>query len=313
MREGSVYCTMLVPALCSVYTYFLLSAFFLLTERMPCSSHGPVIYPFLFPSLFGFYASRAATSRGRSAAHTRKFGSHISSSLLSTTSFPVRPFVCLVVERACRPVCVYCHSPVLSMPTPFCRLLRSAAGPASCGGSAPLRRLHLATTSSSLLLASSSSSLTFSPSSVSLSLSLSSSSCTPLSSFVFLPCRSYTTRKKKKNMPPKKAPVQEKVLLGRPGNNLKSGIVCELCPHRLVFFLKTLPTSPFLPSFSFLFFFFFFSSFLLSYKYCFSNFFLFVFFFSFSSLGINHAVIIGWFGQCWQVDTLPGYYQVVAG
>ena len=261
MREGSVYCTMLVPALCSVYTYFLLSAFFLLTERMPCSSHGPVIYPFLFPSLFGFYASRAAASRGRSAAHTRKFGSHISSSLLSTTSFPVRPFVCLVVERACRPVCVYCHSPVLSMPTPFCRLLRSAAGPASCGGSAPLRRLHLATTSSSLLLASSSSSLTFSPSSVSLSLSLSSSSCTPLSSFVFLPCRSYTTRKKKKNMPPKKAPVQEKVLLGRPGNNLKSGIVCELCPHRLVFFLKTLPTSPFLLSFSFLFFFFFLLSF----------------------------------------------------
>jgi len=31
-------------------------------------------------------------------------------------------------------------------------------------------------------------------------------------------------------MPPKKAPVQEKVLLGRPGNNLKSGIVCEHVP-----------------------------------------------------------------------------------
>jgi obg-like ATPase 1 len=31
-------------------------------------------------------------------------------------------------------------------------------------------------------------------------------------------------------MPPKKEVKQEKVLLGRPGNNLKSGIVCEKPP-----------------------------------------------------------------------------------
>lgn len=37
-------------------------------------------------------------------------------------------------------------------------------------------------------------------------------------------------------MPPKKQIVQEKVLLGRPGNNLKSGIVCELGPHPFFFF-----------------------------------------------------------------------------
>jgi obg-like ATPase 1 len=28
-------------------------------------------------------------------------------------------------------------------------------------------------------------------------------------------------------MPPKKAVKEEKILLGRPGNNLKSGIVCQ--------------------------------------------------------------------------------------
>jgi len=33
----------------------------------------------------------------------------------------------------------------------------------------------------------------------------------------------------KKKMPPKKAAKEEKILLGRPGNNLKSGIVrCSL-------------------------------------------------------------------------------------
>lgn len=84
-------------------------------------------------------------------------------------------------------------------------------------------------------------------------------------------------------------------MLGRPGNNLKSGIVCELCPHRLVFFFSH-PTSPF-----------FFSLSPIN-----TTFPFFLFFFSFSSF-INHAVITGWFGQCWQVDTLPGYYQVVAG
>ena len=39
--------------------------------------------------------------------------------------------------------------------------------------------------------------------------------------------RSYSTKKPKK-MPPKKAVKEEKLLLGRPGNNLKSGIVREL-------------------------------------------------------------------------------------
>jgi hypothetical protein len=49
-------------------------------------------------------------------------------------------------------------------------------------------------------------------------------------------CRFYSSKKKKSSkMPPKKAQVQEKVLLGRPGNNLKSGIVCEQRPHPLFF------------------------------------------------------------------------------
>ena len=53
------------------------------------------------------------------------------------------------------------------------------------------------------------------------------------------PCRFYSSKKKKSNkMPPKKAQVQEKVLLGRPGNNLKSGIVCEQCPHPFFFLLS---------------------------------------------------------------------------
>jgi hypothetical protein len=44
-------------------------------------------------------------------------------------------------------------------------------------------------------------------------------------------------------MPPKKQQVQEKVLLGRPGNNLKSGIVCELGPHPFFFFFPFFPHS----------------------------------------------------------------------
>lgn len=47
--------------------------------------------------------------------------------------------------------------------------------------------------------------------------------------------RAYSSKKKKnKKMPPKKNVVQEKVLLGRPGNNLKSGIVCEHDPSCLL-------------------------------------------------------------------------------
>lgn len=50
---------------------------------------------------------------------------------------------------------------------------------------------------------------------------------------LFLPssvARTYASKKKNKKMPPKKEVQQEKVLLGRPGNNLKSGIVCEDLP-----------------------------------------------------------------------------------
>lgn len=50
-------------------------------------------------------------------------------------------------------------------------------------------------------------------------------------------------------MPPKKAPVQEKVLLGRPGNNLKSGIVCEHVPTSFFFFFPA--AEIFLPGYKF--------------------------------------------------------------
>lgn len=46
--------------------------------------------------------------------------------------------------------------------------------------------------------------------------------------FILSSCsRSYASAPKKKKMPPKKAVVEEKLLLGRPGNSLKSGIVSE--------------------------------------------------------------------------------------
>ena len=35
-------------------------------------------------------------------------------------------------------------------------------------------------------------------------------------------------------MPPKKAVKEDKILLGRPGNNLKSGIVCRGTSHPLI-------------------------------------------------------------------------------
>jgi obg-like ATPase 1 len=40
--------------------------------------------------------------------------------------------------------------------------------------------------------------------------------------FTYISTRSYSKRNK---MPPKKVVQEEKILLGRPGNNLKSGIV----------------------------------------------------------------------------------------
>ncbi|RDW76352.1 YchF/Obg family ATPase [Aspergillus mulundensis] len=77
---------------------------------------------------------------------------------------------------------------------------RSAAGPAS------VSRFYCLSSSSSSASA---------PPLVSLS--------SPLLSLDFR--RFASSKKKKSKMPPKKAAVQEKVLLGRPGNNLKSGIV----------------------------------------------------------------------------------------
>lgn len=44
-------------------------------------------------------------------------------------------------------------------------------------------------------------------------------------SLILVPTRTYA--KSRKKMPPKKEVKQEKILLGRPGNSLKSGIVCE--------------------------------------------------------------------------------------
>lgn len=43
-------------------------------------------------------------------------------------------------------------------------------------------------------------------------------------------CHFYSSKKKSNKMP-KKQQVQERIPLGRPGNNLKSGIVCERGPH----------------------------------------------------------------------------------
>lgn len=46
--------------------------------------------------------------------------------------------------------------------------------------------------------------------------------------FILSSCtRTYASAPKKKKMPPKKAVKEEKLLLGRPGNSLKSGIVSE--------------------------------------------------------------------------------------
>ena len=42
---------------------------------------------------------------------------------------------------------------------------------------------------------------------------------------IHISTRSYSQRTKRNRMPPKKAVQEEKILLGRPGNNLKSGIV----------------------------------------------------------------------------------------
>jgi hypothetical protein len=42
--------------------------------------------------------------------------------------------------------------------------------------------------------------------------------------YIYLSARHYSKRRTPR-MPPKKAKEEEKILLGRPGNNLKSGIV----------------------------------------------------------------------------------------
>jgi hypothetical protein len=48
--------------------------------------------------------------------------------------------------------------------------------------------------------------------------------------------RPYSSKRKSK-MPPKKVVKEEKILLGRPGNNLKSGIVCENLPVQRVVYV----------------------------------------------------------------------------
>ena len=48
--------------------------------------------------------------------------------------------------------------------------------------------------------------------------------------FFFVFVRSYS----KQRMPPKKQQKEEKILLGRPGNNLKSGIVCICLSYSLI-------------------------------------------------------------------------------
>jgi obg-like ATPase 1 len=62
-----------------------------------------------------------------------------------------------------------------------------------------------------------------------------SAASTATSTKSLLSCTVYitTTRnyaKKPNRMPPKKAVKEEKLLLGRPGNSLKSGIVCSFSP-----------------------------------------------------------------------------------
>jgi len=99
------------------------------------------------------------------------------------------------------------------------------------------------------------------------------SSCSKFSPRVVLTPLQKRTYAKKKKMPPKKAVKEEKVYLGRPGNNLKSGIVCmgpsqlrmaiTNAAHRLVWLMSesqhcsrpsqnaiwaTLPTSRLRPS-----------------------------------------------------------------
>lgn len=71
-----------------------------------------------------------------------------------------------------------------------------------------------------------------SPQQLFLRCSTSSSAASPLSTshFTFTPSRGFATRRGKKKMPPKKQVKEEKILLGRPGNNLKSGIVSEISP-----------------------------------------------------------------------------------
>ena len=69
---------------------------------------------------------------------------------------------------------------------------------------------------------------------------------------------------RRKTMPPKKQVEEKKVLLGRPGNSLKSGIVCRT--HLSTTRHNTLLTI------------------------CVS--------------------ILGWTGQCWQIDPLPSHHQM---
>jgi len=125
-----------------------------------------------------------------------------------------------------------------------------------------------------------------------------------------LSCRFYSSRKKKSNkMPPKKAQVQEKVLLGRPGNNLKSGIVCEQCPHPfcVIFSHSTvhflIPHKLFKPSCPPVPLSFFSPPSTTNYKP--------QFWFLSSEHGLT--MILGWSCQRWQIHSIPVHHQVLSG
>ena len=121
-------------------------------------------------------------------------------------------------------------------------------------------------------------------------------------SFVPLTClqtctvvRTFASRKKKGKMAPKKQVKEEKILLGRPGNNLKSGIVCaNFLPHpkHSVFFVP-------------------FCVLLLQFDYW--NDVLFdlrlIAFYWFDFL----PKLIGWLSECWEVYSLSSNHKMLVG
>lgn len=98
--------------------------------------------------------------------------------------------------------------------------------------------------SNSIILAPGTTRLLSAPQACAFSRLAARSLCAPASEpralFCLVFSRGYASSKKKK-MPPKKAQPEQKVLLGRPGNNLKSGIVCRQPSSQRVEYAKFLP------------------------------------------------------------------------